>query len=213
MTAAYATFANNGLYARPFVIEKIEDRFGRVIFRAQPEEHLALPAKVNYVLLQMLKYNLGGAPGIRNLKSELGGKTGTTDDFTDGWFMGVAPRLVVGTWVGGEDRWIRFNRIDDGQGARMARPIFADFIQRLEQDKTAGYDFNARFERPPGDLEIEIDCSKYLDESLPAGDEEDFAPDIYNDEMPLEGDNPNTPATRVKPAGRKPDAGFGDEFN
>jgi hypothetical protein len=82
-----------------------------------------------------------------------------------------------------------------------------------KQDKTAGYDFNARFERPPGDLEIEIDCSKYLDESLPAGDEEDFAPDIYNDEMPLEGDNPNTPATRVKPAGRKPDAGFGDEFN
>jgi penicillin-binding protein 1A len=98
-----------------------------------PEEHQALPAKCKLCAVEMLKYNLGGAPGIRNLKSELGGKTGTTNDFTDGWFMGVAPRLVVGTWVGGEDRWIRFlNRIDDGQGARMARPIFADFIQRLE---------------------------------------------------------------------------------
>jgi penicillin-binding protein 1A len=200
MTAAYATFANKGLYSRPFVISKIEDRYGRVIYRSQPEEHPALPANVNYVMLEMLKYNLRGAPGIRNLKSEVGGKTGTTNDFSDGWFMGVTPRLVVGTWVGGDDRWIRFLSLSDGQGSRMARPIFADFIQRLENDKSAGYDFNARFDRPLGDLNIEIDCSKYLDESLPTGDEEDFAPDIYNDQLPLEQKS------------KKPDAGFGDEF-
>ncbi len=212
MTAAYATFANKGTYTRPFVIRKIEDRYGRLIYRSQPEEHPALPANVNYVMVDMLKYNLGGAPGINKLKSEVGGKTGTTNDYTDGWFMGVTPRLVVGTWVGGEDRWIRFLSLADGQGSRMARPIFADFIQRLENDRSSGYDFNARFERPAGDLEIEIDCSKYLDSSLPPGDEEDFAPDIYNDQLPLEGGDPNRPATRVKPAGRKPDSGFGDEF-
>ncbi|MEZ4941599.1 MAG: transglycosylase domain-containing protein [Saprospiraceae bacterium] len=211
MTAAYATFANKGLYSRPYVIKKIEDRYGRVIYRPQPEEHPALPANVDYVMLEMLKYNLLGAPGIRDLKSEVGGKTGTTNDYSDGWFMGVTPRLVVGTWVGGDDRWIRFLSLGDGQGSRMARPIFADFLKRLENDKSAGYDYNARFERPPGDLNIEIDCSKYLDESLPPGDEEDFAPDIYNDQLPLDGDK-SGPATRVKPAGKKPDAGFGDEF-
>lgn len=212
MTSAYATFANKGMYAQPFVIKKIEDRHGRVIYRSQPEEHPALPANVNYVMLEMLKYNVRGVPGIRDIKSEVGGKTGTTNDFTDGWFMGVTPRLVVGTWVGGEDRWIRFLSLTDGQGSRMARPIFADFIKRLEADKDAGYDFNARFVRPEGDLEIEIDCSKYLDGALPAGDEEDFSPDIYNDQLPAEGDRPPGTATRVKPAGKKADSGFGDDY-
>lgn len=198
MTAAYATFANKGLYSRPYVIRKIEDRYGRVIYRSQPEEHPALPGNVNYVMLDMLKYNVLGVPGIRDLKSEVGGKTGTTNDYTDAWFMGVTPRLVVGTWVGGEDHWIRFLSLADGQGSRMARPIFAGFIKRLETDKNSGYDVNARFFRPPGDLEIEIDCSKYLNESAPSGDEEQFVPDIYNDQVPA--------------GERRPDATFGDEF-
>ena len=217
MTAAYATFANKGLYAQPYVIRKIEDKNGRVIFQNLPEERQALPANVDYVMLDMLKYNLRGAPGINALKSEVGGKTGTTNDFTDGWFMGVTPRLVVGTWVGGEDRWIRFLSLSDGQGARMARPIFAGFVQRLEKDNSTGYDFNARFQRPAGELGIEIDCSKYLDESLPAGDEEDFAPDIYNDEIP-EGATPadgsqTLPKGQPKAPAKKPDALFGDEFD
>lgn len=216
MTAAYATFANKGLYASPYVIKKIEDKNGRVIYRALPEEHQALPPNVNYVMLDMLKYNLRGAPGINKLKSEVGGKTGTTNDYTDGWFMGVTPRLVVGTWVGGEDRWIRFLSLSDGQGARMARPIFADFVQRLENDKSAGYDYNARFERPAGDLGIEIDCSKYQGAYGPAGgDEEEFAPDLYNDEIPDEESAPGgtVPKGQSKQPAKKPDSGFGDEFD
>lgn len=216
MTAAYATFANKGLYASPYVIKKIEDKNGRVIYRALPEEHQALPPNVNYVMLDMLKYNLRGAPGINKLKSEVGGKTGTTNDYTDGWFMGVTPRLVVGTWVGGEDRWIRFLSLSDGQGARMARPIFADFVQRLENDKSAGYDYNARFERPAGDLGIEIDCSKYQGAYGPAGgDEEEFAPDLYNDEIPDEESAPGgtVPKGQTKQPAKKPDSGFGDEFD
>lgn len=216
MTAAYATFANKGLYASPYVIKKIEDKNGRVIYRALPEEHQALPPNVNYVMVDMLKYNLRGAPGINKLKSEVGGKTGTTNDYTDGWFMGVTPRLVVGTWVGGEDRWIRFLSLSDGQGARMARPIFADFVQRLENDKSAGYDYNARFERPAGDLGIEIDCSKYQGAYGPAGgDEEEFAPDLYNDEIPDEESAPGgtTPKGQTKQPVKKPDSGFGDEFD
>ncbi|MBU6343109.1 MAG: transglycosylase domain-containing protein, partial [Bacteroidetes bacterium] len=103
MTGAYATFANKGMYGKPIVIRKIEDKNGKVLWRSLPDEKVALPPNVNYVMVDMLKYNVAGAPGINTLKSEVGGKTGTTNDFTDGWFMGVTPRLVVGTWVGGED--------------------------------------------------------------------------------------------------------------
>ncbi len=201
MTAAYATFANEGMYAHPYVIKKIEDRNGRIIYRAYAEENPALPANVNYVMLDMLKYNVSGAPGMRELKSEVGGKTGTTNEYSDAWFMGLTPTLVVGTWVGGEDRWIRFLSLNDGQGARLARPIFATFIKRLEQDPKSGYDFAARFKRPAGDLEIEIDCSKYLN-NTPNTDEEDFGRDRYQDDVPT------NEATRVKPLGRRVDEGF-----
>ena len=213
MTGAYATFANKGMYGMPFVIKKIEDKNGRVIYRSLPEERVALPENANYVMTQMLKYNVQGAPVINTLKSDIGGKTGTTNDYTDGWFMGVTPRLVVGTWVGGEDRWIRFLNIGDGQGARLARPIVAAFFQKLEKDPKSGYDFNAKFQRPAGDLGIEINCAAYQNGTGagPVGDEEEFAPDIYGDEAPdekgaIDPKNPKSP-------GKKPDGGFGDEYD
>jgi penicillin-binding protein 1A len=206
MTGAYATFANKGIYGTPYVIREIKDKHGRTIYSSMPEEHPALPPGPNYAMLEMLKYNVAGAPGINTLKSEAGGKTGTTDDYSDGWFMGVTPRLVVGTWVGGEDRWIRFLNLSDGQGSRMARPIFAGFINRLEKDPKSGYDFNARFVRPLGDLGIELDCSQYSDgAAAPTQDEEEFFPDIYNDELNEDGTIPED----KKP--KKPDAGFGDQ--
>lgn len=234
MTGAYSTFANNGVYFQPYIIKEIKDKNGRLLYRAQPEEHFALPPNANYVMLQMLKYNVTGAPGINQLKSEIGGKTGTTQNFTDGWFMGVTPSLVVGTWVGGEDRWIRFLSLADGQGSRMARPIVAGFFQRLEKDKNSKYDFNARFKRPPGELGIELNCAAYKD-SIPMGgnsDEEEFAPDIYEDQVTpgqnsedgaggTPKSNPttppppaNTPGTGPvpgvkKPPVKKPDEGFG----
>ncbi|MFN4254487.1 MAG: transglycosylase domain-containing protein [Saprospiraceae bacterium] len=205
MTAAYATFANNGVYSRPTVILKIEDKNGKVIYRAQGEERIALPPNANYVMLEMLKYNVKGAPGISSLKTEIGGKTGTTNDYSDGWFMGVTPKLVVGTWVGGEDRWVRFLSLDDGQGARMARPIVAGFFGKLEKDKNSGFDPNAHFTQPPGDLGIEINCASYRDST--ATDEE-FYEDIYNDELPA--DQPAAPGQ--KPPAKKPSDSFGDEL-
>lgn len=206
MAGAYATFANKGMFSEPFVIRKIEDKNGRVIYRSIPEERAALPANANWVMLEMLKYNVKGAPGIGNLKSEIGGKTGTTNDYTDGWFMGVTPRLVVGTWVGGEDRWIRFLSLADGQGAKMARPICAAFLQKLEKDPKSGYDYNARFVKPTGDLGITMDCAAYHGAETPDGnsDEESFSPDIYGDE-----DSPPPTGDKKK----KTDDGFGDEDN
>lgn len=193
MTGAYNTFANNGVYAMPVYIRRIEDKNGRLIYQSLPEEKLALQPNANYVMIDMLKYNMVGAPGISSLKSEVGGKTGTTNDYSDGWFMGVTPSLVVGTWVGGEDRWIRFLSISDGQGARMSRPIFSDFIARLEKDGRSGYNQNKRFVRPEGDLGIEINCSAY--QSLPSATDEEsgFSPDAFNDSS-------------------KPDDGFGDDL-
>ncbi len=212
MTGAYCTFANNGTYEKPYVIAKIEDKNGKVIYRNQLEERNALPPNANYVMLQMLKYNVSGAPGIGTLKSEVGGKTGTTNDFSDGWFMGVTPRLVVGTWVGGEDRWVRFLSLDDGQGAKMARPICAGFLQRLEKDRASGFDIAAKFVRPPGDLGIETDCSQYRDST--ATDEE-FYDERFNDELPPEQQTPtaNGVPPALKPPVQRKSESFGDELD
>ncbi len=161
MTGAYATFANNGVFKKPVFITQIEDHTGKVIYRALEEETVALPAEANYVMVDLLKYAAGGAPGIGSLRSEAGGKTGTTNDHVDGWFMGITPGLVVGTWVGGEDRWIRFRSFANGQGSRMARPIFAGLMKRLEEDKTADYDSSLRFIAPPEPRNIVTDCNAY----------------------------------------------------
>lgn len=161
MTGAYAAFANNGLYIKPSFIKHIEDKNGKLIYRHVPNEERVLQEDANYVMVDMLKYALAGRGGSAELKSEMGGKTGTTQNHSDGWFMGITPSLVVGTWVGGEDRWIRFRDLGYGQGSYMARPIFVDLIKRLEGDENADYDSKARFYVPPGELSITIDCDEY----------------------------------------------------
>ncbi|MBK8878295.1 MAG: transglycosylase domain-containing protein [Haliscomenobacter sp.] len=157
MTGAYTTFANNGTYCRPNTILRIEDKNGRIIYEGIAEEKRALQPNANYVMVDMLRY----AAGVGGVRSEVGGKTGTTNDNVDGWFMGITPSLVVGTWVGGEDRWITFRSSGMGQGARMAKPFFVEFLKRIERSSLVDYDPEARFFRPPGDLGIELDCSKY----------------------------------------------------
>lgn len=161
MTGAYATFANNGVFKKPQFITHIEDHTGRVVYRAVAEETVALPSEANYVMVDLLKNASGGAPGIGSLKSEAGGKTGTTNDHVDGWFMGITPGLVVGTWVGGEDRWIRFRSFANGQGSRMARPIFAGLMKRIEADNQVDYDPKLRFFVPPEPRSIVTKCNEY----------------------------------------------------
>ncbi len=158
MTAAYCSFANNGIYRKPIFITKIVDKNGRVVFNAVPEQRRVMQEEYNHVMVEMLKY----ATHTHNwrLESEFGGKTGTTNDYVDGWFMGISPELVVGTWVGGEDPWIRFKTLQDGQGGVMARPFYFDFMKRLEADPKIQIDVKKTFSRPAGDL-IETDCSKY----------------------------------------------------
>ncbi len=184
LTGAYTAFANNGIYNKPVFITKIEDRNGRVIYREELLERKALDANANYVMVELLKNAARGKRDFYKIKSEVGGKTGTTNDHVDGWFVGLTPNLVVGTWVGGEDQWIRFRDKSLGQGSRMAAPFFAKFMVRLESDKSLNFDTHAKFFRPPGELGIELDCNQYIDTSADEIIEDDgFWEDIYGDEI------------------------------
>ena len=107
-------------------------------------------------MLDMLKYS-----GGMYFQTETGGKTGTTNDYVDGWFMGISPNLVVGTWVGGEDRWIRFTSIEFGQGSYMAKPFFRKLIKRFEDEKMQGFGPGIKFDVPEGNIGIELDCDLY----------------------------------------------------
>ena len=160
MTGAYTTFANNGVYTEPVFINRIEDKNGKVIYTGVPERNVAINPAYNAVMVDMLKNNVGAGFGM-GIKSEIGGKTGTTNDYTDGWFMGITPELVVGTWVGGDDRWIRFLSLDQGQGFVMARPIAQKFIKALESDESTGYNPNAKFVKPPAEYFDIVDCERY----------------------------------------------------
>ena len=225
MAGAYSAFANQGMFVRPLYIRKITDKGGRVLYQGIPETRQALSKNVAYVIMRMLKYNVKAAPGVNNLKTEVGGKTGTTNDFRDGWFMGVTPKLVVGTWVGGEDQWIRFLTIEDGQGSAMARPFFAKFMNKLEKANLPTFDMNAHFPEPEANLGIVLDCSQYQ-ETGPSGIPTESVPSEFNanrfqDEegtsrSPVSPNAPTKSPTAVNPASpipkKKPkaiDDGFG----
>lgn len=160
MAYAYTAFANNGLVTKPIFVTRIEDKNGRVIYTAVPEQKRAIHEAYNYAVVDMLKYVVSGIQP--QFKSQIAGKTGTTNDYKDGWFVGFTPDIVISTWVGGDQEFIRFNRLSDGQGAVMARPFFSQFLKKLERDNRFNYGQNSVFMRPEEEL-IEIDCSKYED--------------------------------------------------
>jgi len=178
MSGAYSVFANNGIYNKPTFVTRIEDKDGRLIYNTMPERHKAFPENYNYVMVTMLKY---AAKIIQpQLKTEIGGKTGTTNNYRDGWFMGITPDLVVGTWVGGDEQWIRFRSITYGQGGYMARPIFVNFIHNLEKSKGIDYNYNKKFVMPEGGLGIELNCNIYnqIEQQDQEPQDEDFEEEI-----------------------------------
>lgn len=158
MACAYTAFANEGIVSRPFFVTRIEDKNGRVIYSAVPEQKKAINPAYNYVIVDMLKYVAEVIQG--KFKSQIAGKTGTTNDYKDGWFVGFTPEIVISTWVGGDQEFIRFNTLPDGQGAVMARPFFEKLLQKIESDNLLGFGKNSVFMKPEEEM-IEIDCSKY----------------------------------------------------
>ncbi len=160
MAGAYTAFANDGVYTQPNFIRRIEDKNGKIIYQGTSVQRRAINPLYNAVIVDMLKNNVGGGFSM-GLKSEVGGKTGTTNDFADGWFMGISPTLVTGVWAGGDEKFIRFLSLDDGQGFVMARPIFVDYMKSLEEDQNINFDVKARFKvGPPGFAEL-TDCSRH----------------------------------------------------
>jgi penicillin-binding protein 1A len=165
MVAGYCTFANKGIYTRPLYITRIEDKEGNVLASFLPQQKEAISAETAYLMIELMKgvVDFGTSVRIRyhyKMYNELAGKTGTTNNHSDGWFIGIAPELVSGAWVGAEERSIHFRYINLGQGAVMALPIWAIYMQKVYADESLPYSDSARFERPKK-LSVEIDCDAY----------------------------------------------------
>ena len=167
MVGAYGTFVNGGTWVEPNFITRIEDKHGNVIAEFAPKTVEALSEETAYLMVHMLKAAAepGGTAyyGLRHrngLKNEIGAKTGTTQNQSDAWFMGLTPDLVVGTWVGGEDRSIHFRTIALGQGNKLAMPVYGAFMQKVYADKSLGLSKDP-FPKPLAPLSVELDCAKY----------------------------------------------------
>lgn len=166
LTGAYSTFADKGVYTKPIFISRIADNQGVTVQEFHSKRVEVVNESVAYTMCRMLQnvVNNGTARRLRfkyKLEGEIGGKTGTTQNSTDGWFMGITPQIAAGCWVGGDDRIIRFKTMLYGQGASMALPVFGGFMQRAYADKKTGLDPTAKFAPPEGQMSIELDCSKY----------------------------------------------------
>ncbi len=153
MVSAYTAFANHGIRAAHMFVTKIEDNEGNVIAQFQPRMNEVISEESAYKMLYMLRAVVDGGTAGRlrfryGLKGEIAGKTGTTNNNSDAWFMGITPTLVSGVWVGGDDRDIHFDSMAMGQGATMALPVFAYYMQRVYKDKRLGYSEDAVFDVP-----------------------------------------------------------------
>ena len=153
MVSAYTAFVNHGIRAAHMFVTKIEDNEGNVIAQFQPRMNEVISEESANKMLYMLRAVVDGGTAGRlrfryGLKGEIGGKTGTTNNNSDAWFMGLTPTLVSGVWVGGDDRDIHFDSMAMGQGATMALPVFAYFMQRVYKDKRLGYSEDAVFDVP-----------------------------------------------------------------
>ncbi|NMD03041.1 MAG: penicillin-binding protein, partial [Bacteroidales bacterium] len=170
MVGAYGTFANKGIYTRPMYVTRIEDKNGNVLARFNPKIEEVLTEETAYLMVNLLQGVVLSGSGQRmrrepyNLMNQIGGKTGTTQEQSDGWFIGVTPSLVGGVWSGWEDRAIHFGTLGEGQGANMALPIFAIFLKKVYNDPQLGILQTEEFERPAG-FNMELDCEKVKRES------------------------------------------------
>ncbi|MEE1254852.1 MAG: transglycosylase domain-containing protein [Paludibacteraceae bacterium] len=153
MVDAYTTFANKGIRTEPLYITHIEDNNGNVIGLFTPKTHEVISEITTYKMIYMLRAVMDHGTGVRvrykyGIQAPMGGKTGTTNNNSDGWFMCFTPSLVNGAWVGGEDRAIHFDNLAQGQGAYMALPICALYMQKVLSDSTLGYDPHEQFDIP-----------------------------------------------------------------
>lgn len=169
MVSAYTAFVNHGIRAAHTFVTRIEDNEGNVVAQFQPRMNEVISDDSANKMLYMLKAVVDGGTATRlrykyGLKGELAGKTGTTNNNSDAWFMGITPELVSGCWVGGDDRDIHFDNMQYGQGAAMALPIFALYMKKVYADKQLGYNENAVFDLDEGYNPCEYSSENSVDE-------------------------------------------------
>jgi penicillin-binding protein 1A len=171
MVGAFGTFVNKGEHTTPYYIDRIEDKNGNVIQQFTPKKKPAMSEEHAYLMTYMLRGGFEeesgtsqGVPYTLRDGNELGGKTGTTQNASDGWYMGLSKDLVSGTWVGGDDRAIHFRSWVAGQGSKTARPIWVKYMTKVYADPSLGYT-KGPFPRPERPLSIEINCDKYEQDS------------------------------------------------
>jgi penicillin-binding protein 1A len=180
MVAAYGVFANGGIYNKPVLVTSIEDKNGTVIYQYIPESKDVMNPETAYVTVNLMEgvTRIGSGARLRgnwaindpfykevitdypyDFKNDIAGKTGTTQNNSDGWFMGMVPNLVTGVWVGGDDRAVHFARTKYGQGATMALPIWGSYMKRIYADEKL--DISKEPFKKPEDLSIQTDCDAY----------------------------------------------------
>lgn len=180
MVGAYCTFVNGGIRTEPIFITRIEDKNGNVIENFVPKTKEAIHEQTAYKMIYMLQGGVeetGGTSQGVDLElrrdNEMGGKTGTTNDASDGWYIGVTHDLVTGAWVGGDERGIRFPSWDFGQGARTAMPIWVKYMKKAYADPATKI-VKGQFKRPASGVDMSFDCGRYknLPDSVKVKDEE-----------------------------------------
>ncbi|MBO2522710.1 MAG: hypothetical protein CW336_02480 [Bacteroidetes bacterium] len=168
MVGAMSTFANKGVYVKPIFITKIEDKNGNVIETFKAEQHEAMDEVTAYKMIELMKGVVYEGTGVRlrykyGLRNPIAGKTGTTQNQSDGWFMGITPDLTTGIWTGAEDRSVHFKTITLGQGSNMALPIWALYMKKVYSDPTLHIS-QGDFQKPLSNVDLEFDCDKYEEE-------------------------------------------------
>jgi len=177
MTGAYCVFANHGTWTEPTYILRIEDKNGNVIYTHTPKVVQAMNAQTAYVMTYMLKGVIEEGTGVRlrdryGLTNPIAGKTGTTNDNSDGWFIGFTPQLATGVWTGCEDRDIHFRSERLGEGANSALPVFALYMKKVYANPALGIKRNVDFDAPKNGLTIQLDCNAYKQQQPGTGEVE-----------------------------------------
>ncbi|MGQ7868999.1 transglycosylase domain-containing protein [Sunxiuqinia sp. sy24] len=181
MVGAYGTFANKGVFTQPIFVTHIEDKHGNVIARFRPERHDAIDEQTAYLMVNLLRGVVDSGSGGRvrwhpvygQIKGPIAGKTGTTQNHSDGWFMGITPQLVGGVWTGADLRSIHFDDIATGQGANMALPVWGRFMRKVYADESLEYTPDHEFEKPMNFI-MNLDCDEENDVKQKPAEFEDF---------------------------------------
>jgi penicillin-binding protein 1A len=181
MVGAYGTFGDKGVYTRPLFVTRIEDRHGNIISTFRSEKHDAIDEETAYLMVNLMEGVVNNGSGGRlrwnadygGFKGEIAAKTGTTQNHSDGWFIGVTPQLVNGAWTGGELRSIHFDDLRTGQGANMALPVWGYFMKKVYADHSLPYNEDVKFEKP-ADFNVNINCDDADSREMEQDNSEDF---------------------------------------